>query len=61
MDIVSWVLIIAGVITIILSLFTFRRKGESELSSNVIETPMFRIGAVAGIIGIILKIVAAIL
>lgn len=58
MNIISWVTIIVGVVIILISMLTFKRKGEAELSANVIETPMFRIGAVIAIIGILIKIIS---
>lgn len=57
---VAWIVLIVGVVLIMASFLIFKRKGEFELSSNVTETPTFRIGAIAVAIAILARIILAV-
>ena len=57
LDIITWGIIILGVVLTLLSCITFKRRGEFELSYNVTETTLFRIGVAVTVLGIIAKIV----
>ena len=56
-NIVGYVLIIAGILCIITAAFFFRRRTEVEVSQSLINLPLFKIGAVGVVIGIVVKIV----
>ena len=60
-NIITWAIIIVGALLILISALTFKRKGEAELSSNITETPLFRVGAVVVIVGIVAKLLAMVL
>lgn len=54
---ITWALVIIGIILIVLSATLFKRKGEAEISSSITSVPTFKIGLALIIIGIIAKIV----
>ena len=56
LSIVGYIFIILGIVMIIIAAVTDRRKGESEISQSIVKLPMFYIGAIVGIIGLIFKI-----
>lgn len=52
----SYIVIILGVILVVLSFILFKRKGEAELSRSIANVPIFWVGAVAVVIGTILRL-----
>ena len=61
LSLIYWILIIIGAILVLASALTFKRKGEAELSANVTETPLFKIGVVMIVLGFVLMLVSIII
>lgn len=47
--------LIIGLIMILVAAVTYKRKGEAEISQSLIEVPLFRIGIVLVLIGLLIK------
>lgn len=48
--------LIVGLIMILIAVVTYKRKGEAEISQSLIEVPIFKLGIVLVLIGLILKL-----
>lgn len=48
--------LIVGLIMILVAAITYKRKGEAEISQSLIEVPVFKLGIVLVLIGLILKL-----
>lgn len=46
-----------GILAILIAAVTYKRKGEAEISQSLIEVPVFKIGIIVCIIGLVLKII----
>ena len=57
LSIIGWIITLIGVICIIVSFMTFKRKDEFELSGNVTDSMIFRAGAFLALLGIVINII----
>jgi len=60
-SIITWALVGIGAIAILIAFITFKRKDEFELSSSVVETTTFRAGAIILVIGLLAKLISAVM
>lgn len=58
MNIISFILIFIGIILIVATMGSFRRKSELEVSSSPTASPMFKIGVALIVIGILAFIIS---
>lgn len=56
LSIAGYIVLILGLILILVAAVTYKRKGEAEISQSLIEVPIFKIGIVLGLLGLVLKL-----
>lgn len=56
LSIAGYIVLILGLILILVAAVTYKRKGEAEISQSLIEVPIFKIGIVLVILGLVLKL-----
>lgn len=48
--------LIVGLIMILIAAVTYKRKDEAEISQSLIEVPVFKLGIILVLVGLILKL-----
>lgn len=56
LSIAGYIVLILGLILILVAAVTYKRKGEAEISQSLIEVPIFKIGIVLVLLGLVLKL-----
>lgn len=56
LNIGGYAVLFVGIVLVIVAVLTYKRKDEAEVSQSLIEVPYFKVGIVAIIIGIIMKL-----
>lgn len=57
LSILGYVFLVLGIVLIIVAAATYRRKGEAEISQSLIEVPIFRLGCVLVLLGLVVKLI----
>lgn len=56
LSIAGYIVLILGLILILVAAVKYKRKGEAEISQSLIEVPIFKIGIVLVLLGLVLKL-----
>ncbi len=56
LSVIGYTVLIVGLILILVAAVTYKRKGEAEISQSLIEVPIFKIGIVMVLLGLVLKL-----